>query len=177
VHTISGNSLRHGLSTKCRKCATTKHGYSRSGIYYSYIDMLRRCRNKNHPKYEKYGGRGITICARWLGDSGFKNFIADMGATHKPGLTIERKDNDGNYNPDNCCWETQAVQNGNKSDTVHLSPWDIQCIRSSSKSQRVLAAEYDCSRSVIHRVKHGKKGATAVISRKLVLKRAAQKKL
>lgn len=67
--------------------------------------MHKRCLNQNHPKYARYGGRGITICERWLHN--FDNFYADMGP-RPPGLTLERKDNDQGYRPSNCAWETRA---------------------------------------------------------------------
>jgi hypothetical protein len=77
--------------------------------YKTWAKMLERCRNSRANDFQRYGGRGITVCERWLK---FENFFADMG--EKPlGLTIERKNNDGNYEPGNCRWATDAEQRSN----------------------------------------------------------------
>lgn len=74
--------------------------------------MIQRCTNPKHKSWNRYGGRGIKVCERWL--SSFEAFLQDMG--EKPeGLTLERRDVDGNYKPNNCCWATWKTQHGNKS--------------------------------------------------------------
>jgi hypothetical protein len=72
--------------------------------------MLNRCRNPNQQNYYLYGGRGITVCDRWLK---FEHFLADMGEK-LPGMTLDRKDNEGNYEPSNCRWVDIHTQANNK---------------------------------------------------------------
>ena len=86
-----------------------KHGCSGTSEYGSWEAMIQRCRNPNDKRYKDYGGRGISICARWLD---FRNFLADMGKRPK-GLTLERINNDGNYTPKNCTWATLKEQQHN----------------------------------------------------------------
>ena len=90
--------------------AATKHGMSNTKVYWVWSQMRDRCTNANSRDYPYYGGRGISVCERWLK---FENFIADMGVPPS-GLTLDRKDNDGNYEPGNCRWATRAEQTTNK---------------------------------------------------------------
>lgn len=86
------------------------HGGSYTREYKVWGDMLRRCRKENHPDYKDYGGRGITVCERWLN---FAKFIADMGARPSDSHSLDRKNNDGNYEPSNYRWATELQQNNN----------------------------------------------------------------
>lgn len=91
----------------------TKHGGGRSAEYYTWAAMVARCENEKHHSYHNYGGRGIKVCDRW---KDFTNFLADMGRRPKdpPNLSIERVDNDGNYEPSNCVWATPKEQAQNR---------------------------------------------------------------
>jgi hypothetical protein len=81
----------------------------------SWHAMISRCTLPNHKSYRLYGGRGITVCDRWLPSAGgsFANFLADMGE-RPPGTSIDRKDNNGNYEPGNCIWSDRKGQNSNR---------------------------------------------------------------
>lgn len=77
--------------------------------YWVWAAMLQRCRNPRCRIYPLYGGRGITVCERW---TDVRNFMADMGPRPEGG-TLDRIDNDGNYEPGNCRWATPAIQSAN----------------------------------------------------------------
>lgn len=87
------------------------HGLTHSREYRVWWDMKQRCTNPNNSRFYKYGGRGISVCERW---SRFENFYADMGPRPSPKHSIDRIDNDGNYEPGNCHWATRSEQQHNK---------------------------------------------------------------
>jgi len=118
---VRGNHLRTGRTVSCGcyrnewpSINKTTHGAKpRSGpskAYMSWVGMKARCFNPNNSRWKYYGGRGITVCDRWLS---FENFLADMGERPK-GLTLERLDNNAGYSPTNCVWASYFVQRHNR---------------------------------------------------------------
>lgn len=95
------------------------HGKSNTPEYYSWMCARMRCENPNDKRYARYGGRGIEMCERWR--RSFSNFLADMGPKPSPQHTLNRKDNDGNYEPSNCCWATEIEQHSNRADNRLIS--------------------------------------------------------
>ena len=107
-------SLNNGSTKSCgclhkeiTAISSTTHGMHKAAEYRVWDAMIQRCTNPNNKKFENYGGRGITICKKWLK---FDNFISDMGKRPSNKHTIDRINNDGCYAPDNCHWITQAEQ-------------------------------------------------------------------
>lgn len=120
---ILGKHLVSGKIQSCgclQKESITKHGMCGTRIYSIYRGMKDRCYNQNMSEYPNYGGRGITICDEWLNDpSAFFKWSLDNG--YSDDLTIDRKDNDGNYCPENCQWSTFVEQQNNKSNNTYLT--------------------------------------------------------
>lgn len=143
--------LRRGLVLSCgcfRKEITaersTKHGMKNTRLYRCWRNMKTRCYNPNGAEFSLYGGRGITVCEEWQTFEPFYEWAMANG--YRDDLSIDRIDNDGNYEPSNCKWSTQKEQALNRSTNImityngitkHISEWDKDI--GSAKSGRVRA--------------------------------------
>jgi hypothetical protein len=177
-HFAVGGKLRRGevKSCGCAKpamcaAANVTHGASARGRmtseYHTWQDMIYRCENPRATQYKDWGGRGIKVSPDWRHD--FARFLADMGPRPSPKHTIERLDNDGNYEKGNCCWATRAVQGRNKRNlrmltvggtTMPLIAWSEKTGLSSSLILHRLSAGWSVQQALatpLHRLRlaHG----------------------
>lgn len=111
IKIVRRNSLRSGRSVACRSCAVKKHGYTGTPTYIVWESMLKRCGNSKAIQYKYYGGKGIVVCESWK--KSFLNFLEDMGERPE-GKELDRIDNDGNYEKNNCRWVTHKENLGNR---------------------------------------------------------------
>jgi len=120
-----GSNLKLGkiVSCGCHKIEICKsrstHNMSQTTTYKIWKAMKHRCGNPTAANFKDYGGRGIRVCERWL--QSFENFLEDMGERPSNKYSIERKNSNGNYDPDNCVWATSTEQNRNKKNNFNLT--------------------------------------------------------
>ncbi len=115
---INISSVKMGKTKSCgclHKKILTTHGMYGTRTYTSWVAMKERCFNPNNKRYKDYGGRGITVCPRWLK---FENFFEDMG-DRPQGKTLDRKNNDKGYCKSNCRYATPTEQNNNKRNNLN----------------------------------------------------------
>lgn len=135
--TAIGANIRNGVTKSCgclkQERATIaelnpnyRHGGANNPAYLSWYDMIARCTRPAHPMWKNYGGRGITVCEPWR--ASFQQFLADMGERPDK-LTIERADNNGNYEPSNCHWATRLEQGRNTRRCVRTTELDQSVLR------------------------------------------------
>lgn len=116
---VHGHSLRDGRSSNCgcetsvqRKLAQPGHGGRGTRLYRSWVGMRQRCRNPKNPKYQRYGGRGISVCPEWEEFVAFREWAFLNG--YRDDLSIDRIDNDAGYSPVNCRWASAKTQSRNR---------------------------------------------------------------
>lgn len=149
------NNLQQGNTRSCgcyqrerTSKAALKHGESTTRIYKIWAAMLQRCNNPAMKAYHYYGGRGIKVCDEWHDYEMFRAWSRMSG--YREGLSIERKDVDGNYCPENCTWIPKNEQTKNRSNTVYVMYRGERCMLSD------LTKKAGISRSLMHyRLSHG----------------------
>lgn len=114
VADVNSSNLRGGRSTRCKVCSATKHGDSRTPEYGAWKAMVRRCTEPSCENFHLYGGRGIAVCDRW---ATYENFRADMGQRPSRRHSLDRRDNQKGYCPQNCRWATAKQQAINRRST------------------------------------------------------------
>lgn len=124
-------SLRNGKSLSCgclridhirERHINKTHGQSRTRLHRIWTYMRERCNNPNNPRYFRYGGRGIRVCAEWSGETGFETFMLwAIQNGYSDELTVDRIDNDGDYSPQNCRWVSPKAQSNNRSSGRYIT--------------------------------------------------------
>lgn len=107
-HLTSGASTSCGCASREKATVHGEAGNGRSPEYNAWVSLVQRCTNPNNPRWKDYGGRGVTVCQAWR--ESFETFLADMGKRPSPNHSIDRIDNDGDYEPANCRWATPDQQ-------------------------------------------------------------------
>lgn len=152
-------NFRHGLTTRV----------NRHPLYHVYCSMKERCYNKKTRSYKNYGLRGIVVCDEWINDFvSFFNWAVKSG--WKRGLTLERKENNGNYEPSNCRWATSKEQARNKSINIFLTAFgETKCLMDWSKDNRCVVS----LNGLWLRIKKGWNAKEAITTPSMNIKRAA----
>lgn len=126
--------------------------------YMAWVLMKKRCYNKKFNRYHRYGGRGISVASEWLND--FDRFLSDMGPRPTPEHSLDRIDNDGNYEPSNCRWATDKDQNRNTSASRIIE------FNGERKSLAEWAERYGLKqRTLLSRLDRGKEPVSALLFR------------
>jgi hypothetical protein len=131
LHAVEQASLVKGRSTACVQCGIGEENGSLSNeLYGTWLTMKDRCSNPKHPDYEYYGKRGIEVCHRWR--LSFKAFVEDVGERPE-GMTLDRENTNGNYEPNNVRWADHSTQMSNrrpfKLRKLRIKPWPKRVTR------------------------------------------------
>lgn len=118
-------------------------GRTKSVEYKTYMSMKGRCYIRSATGYARYGGRGITVCDRWLGKEGYANFLQDMGRRPGPKYSLDRINNNGNYSPENCRWANRKTQDYNKPNTINIH------IRGNIYTMDEICSKYELPRELL----------------------------
>jgi predicted XRE-type DNA-binding protein len=149
---VKHDHLVNGKTKSCG-CSWTTHGMTNTNEYRVWDAMVRRCLNKKHHAFKDYGGRGITVCDKWLK---FEGFFEDMG-NQPQNMQIERVDNSLGYFKENCKWTTVTEQARNRRSTK-LSLNQVKSIKeliANGVAQELIASQFGVSRSNIGHIAQG----------------------
>lgn len=154
---VAGSHLRNKHTTSCgcygreaRIKSNTTHGKSNTPIYRTWRHMIERCYNKNNKRYNSYGGRGIKVYDKWINDfQSFYEYVSSLPHYGENGYSLDRIDNDGNYEPNNIRWADDYIQNNNQR-TSHFITFDGKT-QTISQWSRELDIPYDTLYSRISR--------------------------
>lgn len=168
---ITHVTLGHLRSGDTKSCGCLRHrkkqdAITKDKLYTRYRSMISRCYYPSHTHYKNYGGRGIRICNEWLGENGFLNFRNwALSNGFEDGLTIDRINNNGNYEPDNCRWATKSEQLRNYRKNHFIT------IDGITKTMTEWAENYNLDvRTIDKRLKRGWKGRELLQPSKRVLR-------
>jgi hypothetical protein len=154
------DNVRGGKTTSCGcyrdlrvRESVGKHLRAKTSLHNIWLAMKSRCYNPNNKSYHNYGGRGVRVCERWLGEDGFSNFLSDMQDRPSNRHSLDRIDNNGDYCPENCRWATKIEQSLNKRCSIVLT------IDGVTKHYTEWADQYGLARTtVLKRIRKGKIG-------------------
>lgn len=160
IQILRGDNLTKGRPKSCG-CLRSGHGLARQGnkhpVYLAWQGMMTRCYNPRRAQWKDYGGRGIKVAEAWDTPEGF---IKDMFDTWRPGLTLDRKDNDKDYSVDNCRWATRAEQQLNKRNSVMVdTPEGKLCLAEAARRYGVVSAN-----AIWYRLRHGWEAHAALVT-------------
>lgn len=133
---VTTGHISSGHSKSCG-CLSRTHGMRHTAEYKAWVSMMSRCKDKKSPRYFDWGGRGISVCARW---EKFENFFSDMGVKPSKNHSLDRIDNEKNYSPENCRWATPKEQSNNRRDNVSVT-WQGET-HTVAEWARLLKVEY-----------------------------------
>jgi hypothetical protein len=154
---VYGKNLRKGFTTTCGcllRDNKLTHGMTNTHIYNCWRSMIRRCYEESNNAYKWYGARGIEVCEDW---KSFDKFYYQFGITWPgTGYSIDRIDNDGNYEPNNCKWSTRTEQNRNRINTIDLNTATLirEDYSKNNISMAKLAEKYSCKTATVWQIIH-----------------------
>lgn len=163
THYYTGTPCKYGhldkrrlYSRDCATCASQRAASHRAKepLRPTYNGMLQRCFNENDPNYRHYGGRGITVCDRWIDpENGYENFLSDLGPRPK-GFTVDRIDCDGDYAPSNCRWADDVTQMRNRRCTKMKAEDVVAAFHLIDEGmlQKEVARLYKCTKGAIQHI-------------------------
>lgn len=165
---VKGGNLKSGNTTSCgcysrellnkNKYCMTHGNACKNNIspeFKAWDSIIQRCTNPKNKSYKNYGSRGIKVCDRWLEKNGFINFLADIGKRPE-GYTLDRINNDGNYEPGNCRWTTWRQQERNRRNNKLTALQVIEIRRITDKTQNEIALKFNVTQSHINRILNNK---------------------